>query len=51
LREGLESVMTDVRLDVDKIAKVQKERTLMARAADRLDSSLVGECGAGLGPG
>ena len=51
LREGLESVMTDGRLDVAKVEKAQKELTLMAQAADRLDTSLVGECGAGLSPG
>ena len=51
LREGLESVMTDGRLDVTKVEKAQKELTLMAQAADRLDGSLVGECGAGLSPG
>lgn len=51
LRQGLESVMTDGRLDVAKVEKAQKELTLMAQAADRLDGSLVGECGAGLSRG
>jgi hypothetical protein len=51
LRQGLESVMTDGRLDVAKVETSQKQLTLMAQAADRLDGSLVGECGVGLSPG
>lgn len=51
LREGLESVMTEGRVDVDKVEKAQRQLTLMARAADTLDTSLVGECGVGLSDG
>ncbi len=51
LREGLESVMTEGRVDVDKVEKAQRQLTLMAQAADTLDTSLVGECGVGLSDG
>jgi hypothetical protein len=51
LREGLESVMTDGRVDVDKVEQAQRELTLMAQAAEELDTSLVPECGVGLSGG
>jgi hypothetical protein len=51
LREGLESVMTDGAVDVDKVEQAQRELTLMAQAAEELDTRLLSECGVGLSAG
>lgn len=51
LREGLESVMTDGSVDVEKVEGAQRELTLMAQAAEELDTRLLAECGVGLSAG
>jgi hypothetical protein len=51
LREGLESVMTDGAVDVAKVELAQRELTLMAQAAEELDTRLLSECGVELSSG